>query len=121
MEKATLGKDVIAYRGVTGSYSGRLKELHKEGKLIGATLEDKGFSSVTVDTEVAKGWSGSVNLELKIPKTAKGFFVGHEKGKLKHYTKYDSEREIIMNRGAKIKITGARKEGTRLILEVDWL
>ena len=122
MEKATLGKDVIAYRGIKGNYSDRLQKLHKEGKLIGATLEDKGFSSVTVDKEVAKSWSGSVNLELKIPKTAKGFFVGHQKGELKHYTKYDKEKEIIMNRGAKIKITGARKEeGVRLILEGEWM
>lgn len=120
MSKASLGRDVIAYRGVKGGYSDRLKELHKEGKLIGSTLEDKGFSSVTVDTEVAKDWSSSVNLELKIPKTAKGFFVGHEKGKLRYYTKYDREKEIIMNRGSKIKITGARKEGARLILEGDW-
>ena len=120
MSKATLGRDIIAYRGVTGGYSDSLKELHKEGKLIGSTLEDKGFSSVTVDTEVAKDWSSSVNLELKIPKTAKGFFVGHEKGKLRYYTKYDREKEIIMNRGSKIKITGARKEGALLILEGDW-
>lgn len=120
MREASLGKDVIAYRGITGDYSSMLRALHADGKLVGSTLEDKGFSSMTVDKSVAKDWSSSVNLEVKIPKTAKGFFVGHGRGESSYYTVFNQEREIVMDRGSKVRITGARKEGSRMIIEGEW-
>ena len=70
MSKASLGRDTIAYRGITGDYASKLRVLHDEGKLIGATIEDKGFASMTVNKAVAKNWSVTINLEVKVPKTA---------------------------------------------------
>lgn len=122
MKTATVGVDLIAYRGITaGPYVSKLYEMYSKGTLVGASLHDKGFSSVTVDSDKAKEWSPSVNLELKIKKEAKGFFVGHKKGDAERYTHYPNEREIIMNRGSTVRVTGARVEKPgRLIIEAEW-
>ncbi len=70
----------------------------------GAVIEDKGFVSTTIDSNVAKNF-GSTTMTIRVPK-------GAHMLKVQDYiagTTADNERESILPRGTKIKITNVHQ------------
>jgi hypothetical protein len=88
----------IVYRGMNPP-----KDLAKQ-LVKGAIIEDKGFMSTTVDREIAKNF-GSTTITIRVPKGARMV-------KVQDYvsgTTAENERESILPRGTKLKITNVHQ------------
>jgi hypothetical protein len=88
----------IVYRGMNPP-----KDLAKQ-LVKGAIIEDKGFMSTTIDQNVAKNF-GSTTMTIRVPK-------GAQMVKVQDYIKgttADNERESILPRGTKLKITNVHQ------------
>jgi len=84
-----LPEDLTVFRGM------RVRGTKDYSTLVGKTFEDKAFMSTSMMPDVAKTFSDSdsVIVKLTVPKGTKGIYLGAE------------ETEILLNRGSKIKFT----------------
>ena len=88
----------IVYRGMNPP-----KDLAKQ-LVKGAIIEDKGFMSTTIDRDIAKNF-GSTTITIRVPKGAKMV-------KVQDYvagTTANNEKESILPRGTKLKITNVHQ------------
>jgi hypothetical protein len=88
----------IVYRGLNPP-----KDLANQ-LVKGAIIEDKGFMSTTIDRDVAKNF-GSTTLTIRVPKGAKAVMVQ----KYVSGTTAVNEREMLLPRGTKLKITNVHQ------------
>jgi hypothetical protein len=98
-----LPEDTVVYRGVGGAFASEL-----QAKGVGATYTDAGFTSVSLDRGIARGFparpSGNV-LEIVLPKGTKAinpskFFTSRSIGG----TELKKEKELILGRGTTFEI-----------------
>jgi hypothetical protein len=92
------GEEVV-YRGMRPP-----KELEKQ-LVKDAVIVDKGFMSTTIDRDTANNF-GTTIMTIRVPK-------GYHAVKVQDYlqgTVADNERELILPRGTKLKITHVREE-----------
>jgi hypothetical protein len=97
-KQVPLKGEEIVYRGMNPP-----KELAKQ-LVKGAIIEDKGFMSTTIDRDVAKNF-GSTTMTIRVPK-------GYQAVKIQDYIKgttADNERELLLPRGTKLKITNVHQ------------
>lgn len=106
MRRSSIPTDATVYRGMSGDAAAKMMgKSPKEGKVFKA----KNFVSTSLDKDRASGfgWTKSAMnpstpqhlLEIKVPKGSKGI-----------YMKNSFEKELLLNRGTKFKITGTRTE-----------
>jgi hypothetical protein len=98
-----LPEDTVVYRGIGGAFA---MELDNKG--VGATFTDNGFTSVSLDRSIARGFpsrpSGNV-MEIVLPKGTKAinpskFFTSGKIGG----TELRREKELILGRGTTFEI-----------------
>jgi hypothetical protein len=98
-----LPEDTVVYRGIGGAFA---MELDNKG--VGATFTDAGFTSVSLDRSIARGFpsrpSGNV-MEIVLPKGTKAinpskFFTSGKIGG----TELRREKELILGRGTTFEI-----------------
>jgi len=98
-----LSEPTTTYRGIGSNFAQELQE-----KGIGATYQDNGFVSLTLDKEIAGGFpsrpTGNM-MEIVLPKGTKAinpskFFTSSKIGG----TKLKREKELILGRGTKFEI-----------------
>lgn len=112
---SSVGRDLKVFRGIQSGYARTLKELHDKGKLVGSILEDKGYSSTTVDKDIADDWAaGGAVMHMNVPKSAKGVYVGGDKYGSK-YSQHPSEQELLLGRRTKQVVTHAETDTNGLL------
>ena len=98
MKKASTTADIITYRGLSKKSFEKLE--------IGAVIKDKGFTSTTTKTNIAKMFASSsaaksssepIVMEIKIPK-------GSRAVSLSRYTTHKNEDEILIDRDSEYRI-----------------
>ena len=98
-----LPEDTVVYRGIGGAFAMEL-----EAKGVGATFTDAGFTSVSLDRSIARGFpsrpSGNV-MEIVLPAGTKAinpskFFTSGKIGG----TELRQEKELILGRGTTFEI-----------------
>lgn len=107
-QKASSLEDFTVYRGVSEDFANKLKS--------GTSFYDKGFVSTTSDKNIAGEFSGSkgVLMEISVPKGSKAISLAKS-------SKHPEEKEILLNRNGKYKITGESKnESGKRILHVEY-
>jgi len=95
IDKASLDKDVILYRGASGKW---VKALQK-----GVEFSDKGFTSTSLRESTAFGMASGENavvIEIRATKGTKGIYLDFGKG-----TNL-GEAEFLLQKGSKFKIVG---------------
>lgn len=105
LAKGSLARDVTVYRGTTlSAYGG-------SPPAVGSTLVDRGFLSTSTSRGVAESFSHDAVLEIRAKKGAPAVDVSHVAG--------GAESEVLLNRGAGLKVRGVRQEGGRTVIEAD--
>lgn len=98
-KQAPLKGEEIVYRGLRPS-----KDMEK-ALVKDAILEDKGFMSTSKDREVAKNF-GNYVMAIRVPKGTKALQVED----YIHTVAAKNEKELLLGRGTKLKITHVRQE-----------
>jgi hypothetical protein len=112
MERARVPRDVFGYRGV-GNIEAFLGGDPRS--MIGATFTDKGFMSTSLRREVAAHFafqnaspgSSSAILRIRVPRGTRGTYYNKKAAGW-----MARERELLIHRGARVRITGVRAGGT---------
>lgn len=93
--------DCIVYRGMNASALGHLRGLADQ-ELVGQVYTDNGFMSTSLSSQDAFG--GTVQLEIEVPKGAKGAYVGYisQHG--------HAESEVLFDMGQYLQILDARRD-----------
>lgn len=101
LEAHTIPCDCVVYRGMNSAALGPLEKLSDQ-ELIGAVFTDNGFMSTSLSLEDAFG--GSVQLEIEVPKGAKGAYVGYisQQG--------HTESEVLFDMGQYIQILNVKRD-----------
>lgn len=114
LDRATLPQDVTAHRFVRGDTADRLRKTAQAG---GGEFEDKGFMSTSADPSfVRNAFLDSyfmaaafgdeplpVMVEIKMKQ-------GQKAAAIAHISKYPKEREILVQAGSRLRITGLHTE-----------
>lgn len=112
VERSTIPVDIRAWRGV-GSIKDMVPGTTDVSKLLGATIEDKGFMSVATKKQVSENFALGNNrsppppplmIEVRLRAGQKGLHVG------RHDLRYD-ETEIILPPGSKFRVVEATPKG----------
>lgn len=118
IDETSTQEAIVTYRGLGNSaYQSFLQQggVKSADSLIGATITDKGFVSTSFLKTTADSFSGSnVVMEISVPKGAKALMPN---GK----SQFDGEAEVILQRGAKFKITGTRTGNSQTGEQVTYL
>lgn len=107
-----LKQDLLAFRGVSKSFSDKLIEQHRQGKLLGSSLSG-GFVSTTLDAGTAAQFASpdyqyaplsqrGFTIEIAVPKGSKPI---HLEGR---------ESELLFDRKSKLEIVGVDVKEKRL-------
>lgn len=90
-KSARIKKETIVYRGYTSKIVNNLEP--------GDIFEDRGYMSTTSEEHKAESWahSGGAVMHILLPEGANAISA-------RPYSQYTSEHEILINRGAKIRI-----------------
>lgn len=97
-------RNVVAYRGTTGSLFG-------EGDATGTEFTDKGFTSVSTDPKQAAMFGpekGSAIMEIHIPPGSKVVKPGSTG---QYSSGPDAEKELVLNHGGRYEITSDQMVG----------
>ena len=88
---AKIKKETVVYRGYTSKIVNNLEP--------GDIFEDKGYMSTTSEEHKAESWahSGGAVMHIVLP-------VGTNAISARPYSQFSSEHEVLLNRGAKIRI-----------------
>jgi hypothetical protein len=118
LDKARLPRDVVAYRGIFSS--GKIFGSTPEG-LVGRTITDKGFLSTSLNRKVSREtFAGkgpdAVTLRIKVPKGTRGGYLGSLGSR--HAA---DERELLLSRGRKYRVTKVRKTDKGYIADAELL
>jgi hypothetical protein len=89
----------IVYRGI------RTDKKTSAAFIKDAIIEDKAFMSTTADREVAKNFGNTV-LTIRVPKGTKALKMQE----ILHNPSSEREKELLLQRGTKLKITHVRQE-----------
>ena len=118
LRKSSVPENVTVYRGMRPEAFEGVIDPTDPGKLRGLVLPDKGFAATSLSEETARGGYGihGILAEIRVPKGTKAAYLDTSGIHQYAYTEY----EMLLPRGTRFKVVGARKEGntTRLILEV---
>lgn len=115
LDKASLPKNMILYRGTTLGIFDR----YQQGKggdpqeMIGSGLHDFGYTSTTLTG--SKAFWGNVFFTIKAPKGTKGQFIDVTRSGKHSGTIFD-EQEVLLHRGTRFRITkflGYRQDGKK--------
>lgn len=117
LSKGVIPDDIIVYRGT----SKRMIELLE--KKVGKVVRDKSFMSTTLYKGTADDFAGlhnGVTLKIKVPKGTRGAYLGFEDIDYQAL----SEGEVLLQRGAKMRVLGKRykvttKYGYETYLDVE--
>lgn len=122
--KARLKEDTQVLRGASFDTAVQSTGLSKDeilkdpDKLIGKTLTEKGFMSTTTDQHEAdvygSGPSGGMIYHMTLPKGSRAVDI-HE-----IESDDDETNEIVVQRGAKLKVTKAEKSGNKVHIWCDY-
>ena len=110
MNKFSLQKDMVLYRGTSKDGLGELKNLKPE-EMIGKTFTESAYMSTSMKPNIGSDFSDGVTLTINAPKGTSGLNVSK-------FSTY-SEAEILLNAGQKMKITNAKIINGELHLEVE--
>lgn len=105
-----LPHNVTLYRGVTGRNARLMHQLHHEGTLQGHHLHETGYTSTTLDAQMARNWASQdkgVTMHIKAPKGTKGAYLDHLEA-----SHYGAEHEMLLPRGRTFHLTGSHLEHT---------
>lgn len=92
-KRAKTEEDMFVMRGVANNYADELCKME-----IGTTYEDKGFTSTTTSLKTATAFSHSHTvIYIHVPKGSKAISV-------KDNSSYETEDEILLNRGSKFRV-----------------
>jgi hypothetical protein len=91
--------DMHVYRG--------FGNMHIKGMKEGSIYHDKGYTSTTINPEIAKRFNNNRHhpnnytvAKIHVPKGTKGYYIGH------HDYGQAGEKEFLLHRGTHFKITG---------------
>lgn len=108
IEKEELKAKTTVYRGVEGDYLGL--DFSDPQKLIGKTVEDRGFMSTTGSKDIAAGYGKGVVLEIEAPKGTHVAYADLAKEDREALLKHPGNIEYLLERGCELKFTGYTKE-----------
>lgn len=112
LDTKTLSDDMNLYRGLSNPQSlfgddwrdKPLSQLRLEN--VGKVIYDDGFSSTSIERNIAKTfantWNGTV-MEIKAPKGSNGIFMGD-------ISQHPYEKEVLLQRGSGFRIEGVDKD-----------
>lgn len=107
LNKFDLKQNIVTYRGLGSSavnsmFGGKLSTDELNSNWVGAVISDKAFLSTSISSSVAYDFSSSgYVLKINVPKgKGRGAYVDS-------ISKHQGEREFLMPRNTKLKITGA--------------
>jgi len=105
MKKSELPADVVVYRGLPADIA---KKMGLDISEVGTEIKNKGFMSTTVDRFWAENFTNSFMetgtiLEIKLKK-------GQNAAYLTHTTAGRTEREVLVDRNKKYKVSSIREE-----------
>ncbi len=110
LNKHSFDEDVVVYRGVDSPTMAKLKR--------GAIFVDKAFVSTAMHRRVAEGFSGlfegAVLMEIHVRK-------GKAAAPVDGSSKYPHEREVLLPRNTRFKITGRKKVEDFIVLQAEVL
>jgi hypothetical protein len=114
-----VGGRVSVYRGVSAQGKAALG-VSDPRDLIGRTVVDRGFASTTTDDAIARqcasllaGDDGDVLWQLDVEPDVKAVYMPRVDGAIAMYA---SQKELVLQRGARWDVTDARVEGSRWII-----
>lgn len=101
LDRCEIPCDCIVYRGMNASALGYLEELADQ-ELVGQVYTDNGFMSTSLSSQDAFG--GTVQLEIEVPKGAKGAYVGYisQQG--------HAESEVLFDVGQYLRILDVKRD-----------
>jgi len=115
-KRSKIKKGVVASRGVDPEHP--LAKLLAEGNLkVGTVMEDPGYTSTSVipwSSRRDPAWDFECKLKISVPKGAKGVFVGPPEGP----SRYPNEWELLLDKGAKMRVTAFDKTTGIIELEI---
>jgi hypothetical protein len=130
IDSSTLKEDYVVYRGMTNpgsifGYAGTKQFEENLDKLVGRSFTDRGFTATTWDEEVARkgfakawyndGWVMRIPLKEGTP----ALMIDEGRTGVKSGLQgFDSEREILLGRGHKFRITSIDRETRTIDLEM---
>jgi hypothetical protein len=100
--KGTLTAETTLYRGTSVHFLGDLTP--------GTVLKDKAFLSASRSEDIANRFGMSAMLKITAPRGTKAVDVSHHAG--------GNEREILLGRNTKLKVTSVGSEGGRTVINV---
>lgn len=115
LEENTLSKDVMLYRGANYRAIGgaMAKDILGGGdisKYIGATIQDKGYSSTSLGATTR--FKNNVGFQIKAPAGTKGIYV-------EKHTATMGEHEVILPRGTTFKVVEIKTHNSDIELLVE--
>lgn len=116
LAKSSLPDDLMVYRGLGFTASQtilRQMGINSPSEAVGHGFMDRAFGSSSLDSSIAESFaSHNIVMELKLPKGTKAVVTGEN-------SNIPEENEIIIQRGARYKITGYRHDGKRSIWSAE--
>lgn len=114
MNKTSTESDQTVYRGMYDT-----PQLHSMGESsVGKTIEMPTYWSTTTDKSVAESLafgSKGVLFEINVPKGSRAIEAEH----FKSHSVQGKEKELILPRGGKYKITGYKKQGKKSVYKLE--
>jgi hypothetical protein len=105
LNKYPVPEDVVVYRGTSIDSLGKLKNLPPD-KLVGKTIQEKGFMSTSLDPSQA--FHNDITYVIKVPKGTPGAYVGG-------VSRFPGEMELLLDKGREMVITEVKPlEGNRM-------
>lgn len=114
IEKGSIPDDMRLYRGVGRDYLGI--DFSNPEALIGKTVKEGGFMSVSGESEVAETYGRGVVLDMNVPKGTHAAYVDLVQStgsELREYYQEDGDAgniEYLLERGGSLKFTGYKYE-----------
>lgn len=101
LEECKIPCECIVYRGMKSVALGSLQNLSDQ-ELVGKVYTDNGFLSTSLSSEDSFG--GNIQLEIEVPKGAKGAYVGYisQQG--------HAESEVLFDRGQYMRILSVERD-----------
>lgn len=109
-----IDKDTVVWRGF--GYPKLKTDPAKILSLNGNVYYDKGFISTSVDPSVAHGFESGVLVRITLPKGTRAAYLGHFNN-----GHFESEREYLLQRGAKFRVKRIIKGESVTLLDVEYL
>jgi SPP1 gp7 family putative phage head morphogenesis protein len=108
-----LEKDLYVYRGVQGSTASTLTEEAKS--LVGKTKQFNSYGSTSIDSKVAKGFSGGdrVVMRIRIPKGTRAPYMTSYTGPSFY------EGEVLLGRGYQVEVKAVYKSNKVTYFDCD--